>query len=250
MKAPMISYALCGRSACKLDRESWKALRHDLFYRLLARRPGLELEAFGDVSRNYAWTVCPENLEEKSAVISAGAGHDISFELALIRRFGCRVILLDPSPTGMATMALPENQHPNLLFVPAALVGCDRKITLHPPANPEEGSYSSVVGTKTGPTVDGLSLRTLMKKHGIGQIDLLKIDIEGAEYEVMDSVLRHKLPIPQICVEYHNKVLPGIRTSSTARSLLQFWVGGWRILHKSGSNHTLWNDRLVRKPWH
>jgi len=32
--------------------------------------------------------------------------------------------------------------------------------------------------------------------------------------------------------------------------LLQFWVGGWRILHKSGSNHTLWNDRLVRKPWH
>ena len=250
MKAPMISYAVLGRTAPSMDRTYWKALRHDLFYRFLARRPGLKLETLGDVSRNFAWTVCPENLHERSAVISAGVGQDVSFELALIRRFGCRVILLDPSPTGLATMALPHNQHPKLCFLPYALVGCDRKIIFHPPENHEEGSFSSVVGTKIGPTVDGFSLGTVMKKHGIGHIDLLKIDIEGSEYEVMDSILRHKTRIPQICVEYHNKVLPGIQTSSTARSLLQFWAAGWRILHKSGSNHTLWNDRLARKPGH
>jgi FkbM family methyltransferase len=250
MKAPMISYAVLGRTAPSMDRAYWKALRHDLFYRFLARRPGLELETLGDASRNYAWTVCPENLDEKSAIISAGAGHDISFELALIQRFGCRVILLDLSPTGLATMALPQNQHPNLLFLPCALMGHDGSVTLNQPGNPAEGSFSPVVGTRAGPRVEGVCLLSLMKKYGLGQVDLLKIDIERAEYEVMDSVLRHKLPIPQICVEYHNKVLPGIRTSSTARSLLQFWVGGWRILHKSGSNHTLWNDRLVRKSWH
>lgn len=250
MKAPMISYAVLGRTAPSMDRAYWKALRHDLFYRFLARRPGLSLQTLGDISKDYAWTFCPQNLGRHATVISAGAGHDISFELALARCFDCRVILLDPSPTGLATMALPQNQHPNLLFLPCALMGHDGSVTLNQPGNPAEGSFSSVVGTRAGPRVEGVCLLSLMKKYGLGQVDLLKIDIEGSEYEVMDSVLRHQTKILQVCVEYHNKVLPGIRTSWTVWSLLRLWAAGWRIIHKSGSSHTLWNDRLAAKSWH
>jgi len=246
-KAPAISYAALGRQGLKKDGQYWKVLRHDLFYRVIAGGAGLRLESFGKISQGYGWTICPKNLDQNATVISAGVGHDISFELGLIQRFGCKILLLDPSPTGIATMALPENQHPRLQFLPLAMTGQDGPITLHEPIYPEEGSFSSFVGGKKGPKVEGISLPSLMKKQGLGKIDFLKMDIEGSEYEVIDSIVKNKIKICQICVEYHNQVLPGIRTSWTVVSLLRLWLHGWKILHKDGSNHTLWSEKFYRE---
>lgn len=251
VSAPAISYAAFGRRGLKKDRQYWKALRHDLFYRMISGGDGLRLESFGRISQGYGWTICPKNLDQNSIVVSGGVGHDISFELGLIQRFGCKILLLDPSPTGIATMALPENQHPNLKFLPLAMTGQNGPITFHEPTYPEEGSFSSFVGRKKGLEVEGISLPSLTKKHGLGKIDLLKMDIEGSEYEVIDSILKNKVQICQICVEYHNQVLPGIRTSWTVASLLRLWRQGWRVIHKDGSNHTLWNKKTNRssKDW-
>ena len=148
-------------------------------------------------------------------------------------------------------MALPENQHPNLKFLPLAMTGQNGPITFHEPTYPEEGSFSSFVRRKKGLEVEGIRLPSLTKKHGLGKIDLLKMDIEGSEYEVIDSILKNKVQICQICVEYHNQVLPGIRTSWTVASLLRLWRQGWRVIHKDGSNHTLWNKKTNRssKDW-
>jgi FkbM family methyltransferase len=41
-----------------------------------------------------------------------------------------------------------------------------------------------------------------MEQLGHDRIDLLKIDIEGAEYKVIESILADKLDIRVICVEY------------------------------------------------
>ena len=243
-QGPMISFAALGRQGMKKDFRYFKALRHDLFYRALARRGRLPLLTLGDAANHFAWQVCPEKLGQNSTVVSAGVGRDISFELALARLFHCRILLLDPSPTGISTMSLTKNQHPNIQFLPLALTGRDGSVTMCEPGNPEEGSYSSLVGVTRGPKVEGISLSSLMRRHGLDKIDLLKIDIEGSEYAVMESVLREKLKITQICVEYHNQVLPGIKTSWTAGSLLKLWFAGWRLISKWGSNHTLWNDRF------
>jgi len=246
-QGPMISYAALGRLGMKKDFRYFKALRHDLFYRALAHRGRLPLLTLGDVGNHFAWQVCPEKLGENSTVVSAGVGRDISFELALVRLFNCRILLLDPSPTGISTMALTKNQHPNIQFLPLALTGRDGPLTMGEPRNPEEGSYSSLVGASQGPIVEGISLSSLMNRYGLERIDLLKIDIEGSEFGVIESILREKIKITQICVEYHNQVLPGIKTSWTAGSLLRLWFAGWRLISKWGSNHTLWNDRFAAK---
>ncbi len=41
-----------------------------------------------------------------------------------------------------------------------------------------------------------------MAEQGIDRIDLLKIDVEGAEYRVLDSILEDKLDITILCVEF------------------------------------------------
>lgn len=41
-----------------------------------------------------------------------------------------------------------------------------------------------------------------MDELGHTQVDLLKLDIEGAEYEVLHSVLKEGIAIKMICVEF------------------------------------------------
>ena len=56
-----------------------------------------------------------------SRILSAGAGNDISFEKALTERYGCRVVLLDPSPTGVATVERENLPADKLIFMPVGL---------------------------------------------------------------------------------------------------------------------------------
>ena len=77
-----------------------------------------------------------------------------------------------------------------------------------------------------------------MKQNGHNHIDLLKLDIEGAEYEVIDDMLKQRLPVRQVLVEFHNNLLPGIRRRQTVRAILKMAAAGYRLVKKDGENHT------------
>lgn len=216
-----------------------KNFRHKLFYGALLRR-GPRLIELGDRSTGCSWMFCPDGLNDKSAVYSGGVGRDVTFEHALVRRFGCSVVLFDPSPTGLETMALPENKIPLFKFHPVGLAGQCGTLKLAPPLNPAEGSWfkqAAGAGMVEVPCVD---LSTLMQRNGHEHVDLLKIDIEGAEYEVIDDLLRRRLPVKQILVEFHHDMLPGIRRNQAIRAIFKLLARGYRLLHQEGNNHTFW----------
>src|SRR5258706_7627100 len=85
--------------------------RHLMICGLLLRR-NFALTALGNKSTECQWTFCPEGLGANSVVYSGGVGNDITFEHELARQFKCQIYLLDPSPTGVATMKRKENQIP------------------------------------------------------------------------------------------------------------------------------------------
>ncbi|MCW1885172.1 FkbM family methyltransferase [Luteolibacter flavescens] len=219
--------------------------RHDFFYSLL-HRPISGLEDLGDPKDSCNWTILTRDLKPDSVVYCAGVGRDISFEHAIADGFGPVVHLLDPSPTGLATMQLPENQRPQFVFHPMALAGYSGTLELGPPGDAAEGSWMSLESDSDGPVATGPTVSvpcetvgSLMKRLGHTKIDLLKIDIEGAEYGVLDSLLSDNLPVRQIAVEFHNGVLPGIPRSRTIAMLWKMYKSGYRLIHKGGSNHTL-----------
>src|SRR5438552_6202809 len=117
-------------------------LRHLIICGLLLRR-GFPLRTLGESSIGCSWTFCPDGLGPESVVYSGGVGNDISFERALVREFGCPVHLLDPSPTGLATMNLPQNRIPQFRFLPVALAGSPGTLLLAPPLYGDEGSWRS-----------------------------------------------------------------------------------------------------------
>src|SRR4051794_7732181 len=98
----------------------FRDLRYRLFYAMLLNRrfPLIEL---GNRDTGCSWRFCPEGLSSQSIVYSGGVGKDISFEHALVAKFGCNIVLFDPSPTGAETMARPENRVPQFHFHPVGL---------------------------------------------------------------------------------------------------------------------------------
>jgi FkbM family methyltransferase len=219
-----------------------KDARYRLFYRALLRRA--PLVTLGNDKTGCAWTFCPDGLGAQSIYYGGGVGYDITFEHALVDRFGCNVVLFDPSPTGLETMHKPENHIPQFKFHPVALAGQCGSLKLSPPQNPEEGSWFAQSGGETTVEVPCVDLATLMRQNGDDRIDLLKIDIEGAEYEVLDDLLERRLRIRQVLVEFHHSNLPGIRRSRTVRAILKMVAAGYRLLKQEGNNHTFLHSRI------
>ncbi len=152
-----------------------------------------------------SWTMNPDGFGPESVVYSAGIGTDVSFDLALIERFGVRVHAFDPTPASQAwlgTQRLPDE----LVVHPVGLAAYDGSAPFFANANPDWISHSIVASSRTGSQVAEIPVRrlsSLMSSLGHDHIDLLKMDIEGAEYAVLDDLLTTGLPVHQVLVEFH-----------------------------------------------
>jgi FkbM family methyltransferase len=212
-------------------------LRYRLFYGALLNKnyPLLEL---GNRNTGCSWFFCPTGLNQQSIIYGGGVGRDITFEHALVNKFGCNVVLFDPSPTGKETMSLPENQIPQFKFCPVGLAGHCGKLAFAPPKDNDEGSWFAQSGDPGTLEVPCIDLGTLMQQNNHDHIDLIKIDIEGAEYDVIDDLLKRRLRVKQILVEFHHPMVPGISRGKTIRAILKLVSAGYRLLSQDGNNHT------------
>ncbi len=181
------------------------------------------------------WTVLTRGLGRNSIVYSGGVGEDVSFETALIDRFGVTIQLFDPAPVARDTLAALSGRHrASLRFQPLGLAGQAE------PAGFEKmegdlGHFRKGSGVQWNCT----TLKEQLQANGHQGIDLLKIDIEGFEYEVLESCLRDNILPTQICVEFHNFM--GVRPwTDTASLLWKFRRRGYRIVHKSQYDYTLY----------
>lgn len=219
-----------------------KNLRYRLFYGALLRRASLL--TLGNRQKLCSWTFCPDSLNDRSVIYCGGIGRDVSFEHGLVEAFGCDVVLFDPSPTGLETMSLSQNQIPKFKFCPVGLAGTCATLKFAPPMREVEGSWymqPDVAETIELPCVD---LQTLMRQNGHERIDLLKLDIEGLEYDVIDDILRRRLRVRQVLVEFHHGILPNIRLRQTVRAILKLVAAGYRLLNQVGADHSFMNPKI------
>lgn len=210
-------------------------LRHRLFYGLILKR-NCAVRTLGDPQGFCQWNICPTGLGRDSVVYSGGVGDDVSFEHDLVKYFGCQVVLFDPSPIGLKTMALAENKIPQFRFLPVALAAHDGTLRLGAPRPGDQSWFERKDGE--GMEVACASLTSAMKQNGHDRIDLLKLDIEGSEYEVIDDLLKNRLAVPQVCVEYHHGILPSISRARTLWSILRLEARGYRLIDLAANNHT------------
>ena len=219
-----------------------KDWRHRLFYRAITRPiPGLLT-----LGQECPWTISPRGLGPSSHVLCAGAGHDISFELELSKKFRCLVYLMDPSPTGQRTWADSRHFAEGISFLPFALSDRDGDISLGEPLNPLEGSYRTLPGSDNPHLrVPARGITSLLMEWGWGHIDLLKLDIEGGEFCVLDALLKSKVPVRQICVELHHGNGFSSRGKDSVRAILRLLCHGFRLVHRLHWDHTFVHKSIL-----
>jgi FkbM family methyltransferase len=177
------------------------------------------------------WTIVTRGLRPDAVIYSGGVGEDITFERELIRMFGVKIHIFDPAPVATNTIALANTDH--LLFKP---VGLAASTTANFSIG---GGIASSTWLKAGGS-ESLPCTTIereMELHGHDFIDLLKIDIEGFEYEVLESCLSQRIPINQICVEFHD-FFPEIPKAKTAKMIRTLKSHGFDLIHKHRHDHT------------
>jgi FkbM family methyltransferase len=166
------------------------------------------------------WWV-PENAIAPGArAYCAGVGNDITFDLALVDRYGCEVWAFDPTPAVVAavtTWSTPAQWH----FEPVGLWDRDDVIRFYAPSAPGHGSLSATNAQGTAAFIEAPveALPAIMRRLGHDRIDILKMDIEGAEGRVLAAMLRTMIRPKVVCVEFDQPEAPW-RTRRRIRELL------------------------------
>jgi FkbM family methyltransferase len=161
-------------------------------------------------SRYGGWKIPSSFIGLDSVVYCAGAGEDITFDLELIQRFGCQVYTIDPTPRAKAHVAVTAPSDNRFHFLDVGLWDCDDVIRFYAPADPTHVSHSALNLQRTSEFFEApvKKLSTIMREHGHKRLSLLKLDIEGAEYRVLDSLIADGVNADVICVEYDEAQLP------------------------------------------
>lgn len=191
------------------------------------------------------WAVVPELLDrEKPIVYSFGVGDSIDFECQLIEKFHADIYAFDPTP-GVESWLRATNVPEALHYRPWAISARDETMMLYPRRR-RDGSVTTEMYTcvpQAGFEEDGLSvtsrrLSTISKALGHEKIDVLKMDIEGAEYDVLSDLIESRCRPAQILVEFHHR-FDGIDKNDTSRSILRLTQAGYVIAFVSSTGREI-----------
>jgi FkbM family methyltransferase len=182
--------------------------------------------------------VCPTRLTPESVIYSVGVGEDISFDLELIERYGVTVHAFDPTPRSIAWIEA-QSLGSRFKMHGVGVADYDGTASFAPPPDPTHISHTLMDRPETEDRafeVPVKRLQTLMAELGHTQLDVLKMDIEGAEYGVLEQLLAEGPHVPQILVEFHHQ-FPSIGVQRT-RSMIETLHGaGYRIFSISDGGH-------------
>jgi hypothetical protein len=166
-------------------------------------------------------------LNEKSICYCIGAGEDISFDTELAEIYGSRVYIFDPAPNAKNHFTVLKDKinkrekftvgqkHPftyrissekleTIHFIERGLWSEQCMIRFFKPTIANYPSHSIDLFNKSQEYIELPvdRLKNCMRSLDHTTIDLLKIEIEGAEYVVLDTILEDRLDIKMILVEF------------------------------------------------
>ena len=184
------------------------------------------------------WAIVADSLSADSIVISVGLGQDISFDRSIMEKYGCRIYGFDPTPASLEWIQRTGTD-PRMEVHGMALADRDGTLQLSLPDS-QNADQVSASAKGLGPSIEVPcgTLKTLLQYTPNEHCDVLKMDIEGCEYEVIaQAVERNWLSeIGQVLVEFHHW-MPGIGTAATKQAVVQLRSAGYKIGWISRTNH-------------
>jgi FkbM family methyltransferase len=242
--------------------------------RILSHRvtPLTNLIHVGSVTHGY---YVPENyFLDTSICYCVGAGTDISLDTELVTRYKSQVFIFDPMPYALGHFTsltasvkagkrfTADNDENGYVYTISAealatVTYCATGVWNEKKSVrfyfPTKDTYAGHSITNLQNTADYIeapvnTLSNIMRELGHQHLDLLKIEIEGAEYTVIDNVLADKIDVKVILVEFdefhHRQGLARLaaikRIEQSSQKLLN---AGYKLAHST----SFYKRTFVRK---
>jgi FkbM family methyltransferase len=160
-----------------------------------------------DLGSSYGgWIVPRELIDSTWTCYCVGVGGDISFDLELIARYGARVRAFDAVEGYVAEALQTAAGNPLFSAHHAAVATRDGPIRMQVTHDAQSRSVSAagLYDSESFIELPGRSLRSLMDELGDTSIELLKLDIEGAEYEVLPTLDLPAVGVKVLALQLHH----------------------------------------------
>jgi len=196
------------------------------------------------------WYVATDLLPAKPRVLSLGVGTDITFDQTLIANYSATVVACDPTPIARLTVQSSNLQPPIYEFQSVAVSDFDgsgvfEQLVL---AGKPSSCYRLAKSTNDGKlTVSVRSIASVISEHFADRIDVVKMDIEGSEYEVIPALLSAGARPGQVLVEFHHR-FQGRSPDDTRSVVAALRAAGYRLVRISdqGPECSFVHERLLR----
>jgi len=189
-----------------------------------------------------AWICSLNGLTPASRIYSFGAGTDISFDLDVHARSGAEVHIFDPTPRSIEWIG--QQQLPQGVSFHAYGIGAeDGSIEFYPPRRTTSSHFSPVrryAGQQYGDPVQApvYCLSSIMAMLGHDHVDMIKLDIEGGEFDVIEHLADPGNGAGQLLIEFHHNYQT-IPLSNTVNSFKKIENSGFHCFHISDRTYEM-----------
>jgi len=220
----------------------------------------MEIEKLGT---NYGgWGVPKEcNLTENSIVYCAGVGEDISFDLLLHNKYKSNMVLIDPTHRAKKYYQkvieyFNEDKHKDELgktylgdfhfkpdfnkftFIDKGLWDSEKELKFYRQTNPAHVSQTLIehMYSDTYDIVKTTTMKNIMDQLGHTHIDLVKMDIEGAEIVVIKNMIANSIFPRYLLVEFDLKDKQRDHDGLTEKLIVELEMHNYIIYFRDQAN--------------
>jgi FkbM family methyltransferase len=176
------------------------------------------------------WTF-HNKISPNPTVISCGAGEDISFDVDFLNHFSGKIYLVDPTPRAIKHYNLVKKKFGNkkkinymvggnqsvdsynlkgicsnnLKLIKKAIWVKNQKLKFYEPKNRDHVSFSLYKNKNVNENfidVDGIDILSIINKYNIKNIEIIKLDVEGAELIIIEDLFNKNVFPRQILFEF------------------------------------------------
>lgn len=167
-------------------------------------------------------------------IVDAGANIGL-VSICLANRFpGCRILALEIDAGNYQLLVRNAQPYPNIIPLRLGLWSHSTNLTIDNPTAESWSFRAREVPYGTPESISAIGIPELLREQKWGYIDVLKIDVEGAEYEIFSKELDEWIArVGTLVIETHDQVKPGVTALITsalqaegfsARRFGEYWI--------------------------
>ena len=210
-------------------------LKHPIHLRI----PSSDVPTYQQVFIEHEYAFHADKAPE--VIIDAGANIGLASVFFANKYPDAKIIAIEPEQSNFDLLKANTAPYPNITAIQAALWNRNEEINL---VDPGLGKWGFMTGEKTPAgtspekvchTVKALTVDRIIKDYGLQRVNILKVDIEGAEKEVFSDTSAWIDSVDAIIVELHERMKPGCNRS--------FYVGSNGFDHEWSQGENVYLSR-------